>query len=116
MQCQNNLNLNNKWDIKQLMASLQQYWQQLVKVINGNLTFGSPANIDNISGAWIVFDVTAPSVDIVLTHNLGRIPVGYWIMNKNQYCDFQDGTTPWTRITISIQGSVAGTTGYVFVV
>jgi hypothetical protein len=102
--------------LSQIQTAIQKIWQQAAKAVNGNISFGnSTSGSANIAGKWIPF-TTVTGSDIILTHNLGYLPTGYIVMSKSGFCDFHDGTTPWTITTISIQASVAGVTGWVFVI
>lgn len=104
------------------MTSLTKAWQQLASVVNNNLSFGNPSlpliegGIDNIDGAWCAFNTGAGGVDIVLTHNLLRLPVGYIVMSLSGACSIYTGVGAWTDTTITLRGSVGGVTGYVFVI
>ena len=116
-----NLQINSGWNIQQLMVSLQKSWQQLAQVVNNNLSFGNPTlpliqgGVDNIKGRWVAFNFVSANTDTTFTHNLGYVPVGYVAMSKSAACDIYTGVAAWTDTTITLRGTVAGVTGYVFV-
>ncbi len=70
--------------IGSLFMMLQQFWQQLARVINGNIEFGNPTSGPaNINGVWITTTTpAAANADFTVTHNLGRPAVGYILMQS----------------------------------
>jgi len=68
---------------------LLSMWWRLAKALNGRVDFGSPQGqsknqTGNIDGTWpgtlaAGYTITTPgaNVEFTVTHNLGRIPVGY---------------------------------------
>jgi hypothetical protein len=80
------------WNLTQFFQMLQKLWQQMSRIVNGQLSFGNGTTIDNISGNWLNFTTTGPNIDMLLTHNLGRVPVGYFIVQKSTNCDLYNGT------------------------
>lgn len=117
MKIQNLLPFQTKWSLSQLYKSLQQAWQNLAKVINYNISFGNPTSgPDNINGAWVNFVVAAANTDQTLTHNLGRLPVGYLPMTKSVACDVFTGTVPATTTQITLQGTTTGANVELFII
>jgi hypothetical protein len=95
---------------------LKNVYQNLVTVINGNIGFGDGTNADNISGAWAtVITPGTPNTDFVITHNLGRVPVGYLIMIKNAAVDVYTGSTGATKTQITLRATVASVTIKLFI-
>jgi hypothetical protein len=76
--------------------NFQKLWQQLAKVVNGNIEFGNPTSGPaNIRGVWVsVTTPGPPNTDFTITHNLGRPAVGYWIMQSNGAADIYTSPTP----------------------
>jgi hypothetical protein len=72
-----------------LGARLRQLWEQLAKIINGNIEFGSPLGGSiNIDGVWN--SATTPGVantDFTVIHNLGRTVVNFAPATKSAACD-----------------------------
>lgn len=97
-----------------MMASM---WQNLAIVVNGNLTFGDGTQIDNINGAWInTIAPVAPNTDFIVSHNLNRIPVGYWVMLKDRACDVYTGSVPATLTQLTLRATVASAVLRIFVI
>lgn len=84
---------NVMWD------RLKQLYEQLARVINGGVEFGSPTGGPvNVSGVWDSRTTPpVPNTDFIVTHNLGRVCVGYVIMTKDQGCDIY--TSPTLNLT-----------------
>ena len=106
-----------KWNLKQAWTALLHIWQQTAKIVNNHISFGSPAtNPDNIDGKWVPFNTgVTPNTDFTVTHNLGRLPVGYLVMNKNAACDIYTGSVAATITQLTLRGTVAGVTGQLFI-
>jgi len=98
---------------------LRRLWEQLARVINGQLSFGDGVNGDNIDGKW--FTVVSPGVantDFTITHNLQRDAVGYIIMAKDGACDVYTSPTVNTDPThkIILRATTTGVTLTLFIV
>jgi hypothetical protein len=108
---------SSNWNLRQAWASLQRIWEQLVKTVNNHISYGNPlSGADNIDGKWVAFAVPAPNVDFTLTHNLGRVPVGYIVMSKSAACDIYTGSAPGTITQITLRGTVGGGKGELFII
>lgn len=83
-----------------LVAEIKETLRLLVAAVNGRLTF-----TENIS-CRIVEVVSGPSdgEDFTVTHNLGRIPVTYFV-NITEDSIVYDGTdrTEWTDETMTLR-------------
>lgn len=87
---------------------LQKSWRNLTTLINNKIGFGDGTNHDNIDGVWAnVVAPVAPNTDFVVTHNLGRVPVGYWVMQKDRACDVYTGSVAATSSQITLRATVA---------
>jgi len=95
---------------------LQKVYRNLVLVINGNIGFGDGTHADNINGSWVSVTFASANTDTTITHNLGRIPVGYIVMTKSQACDVYTGSVSATKSQITLRGTVAGTTVTLFII
>jgi hypothetical protein len=99
------------------VTMLRSVYQNLVNVINGNLGFGDGTNADNINGVWInVVAPVAPNTDFTVTHNLNRLPVGYWPMQKDRACDVYTGSVAATQTQLTLRATVASAVLRLFVV
>lgn len=101
--------------VKTFASMIQKVHQQLVRVINGKIGYGDGTTSDNIDGAWVGATFALMNTDLTLTHNLGRIPVGFHVVSKTASCDIFNGTVGWTKTQITLQSSVAGVTVKLFV-
>ena len=82
---------------------------------NGNgilIRVGSNANPFGLTNFWV-----GNNVDTIITHNLIRVPIGYYVTKKTKSCDVFDGTLTATDTTITLQctqGLTADTVIYIF--
>ena len=99
------------------VAMIRKIYQNLTDVINGKLGFGDGTNRDNIDGSWInVVAPAAPNTDFTVNHNLGRIPVGYWIMIKDRAVDVYTGSVASTKTALTLRATVASAVIRLFVI
>ena len=96
---------------------LAKMWRNLASlVVNGHLGFGDGTNRDNIDGAWA--NVVSPGVantDLTITHNLGRVPVGYLVMAKNATTDVYTGSVAPTTSQITLRFTGVGVSVRLFI-
>lgn len=105
-----------KWNLSKFATMLRKLWTQLAKVVNHGISFGNPTSgADNISGAWFIFTTPAPNTDFVITHNFGRVPVGYLVMTKSASVDIYTGSVPSDDTTITLRATVAGVVVSMFI-
>lgn len=103
-------------DFNAFYKGFKRVWEQAARVINGGLSFGAGTTKDNIDGAWVTAVTPgAPNTDFVVTHNLGRIPVGYIVMSKSAACDVYTGSVGATATQLTLRGTVAGVTVTLFI-
>jgi len=73
---------------------------------------GTHANPHGLANAW-----TGNNTDTIVTHNLGRVPIGYYVTKKTVSCDVYDGTVLPDESTIVLKntaGLTADTVLYIF--
>jgi hypothetical protein len=88
--------------------AILRVWQLLAQVINGNVSFGNGTASDNVSGVWATAaDTGLANTDFTITHNLGRIPVGYLIMTSNIATDIYTGSVAATTTQITLRSSAS---------
>lgn len=95
-------------------------WDEIQRIINGNLGIGSPTGPDNgnLNGNWSGSPFAtpgAPDTEFAVTHNLNRIPVGYWVVRQDKAASFYDSGTAWTTTKIFLKCSVATVTISIYV-
>jgi hypothetical protein len=96
---------------------IKNVYQNFSQVVNGSLGFGDGTNPDNISGSWInVTAPVAPNTDFTVNHNLGRIPVGYWAMQKDRACDVYTGSIAATSTALTLRATVASAVLRLFII
>src|SRR5208282_6099789 len=95
--------------LQSFVSMLQKILQRWAVIINGNLSFGDGVESDNISGAWVsVSTPGTPNTDFTVTHNLGRIPVGYLPMSKAAATDVYTGSVPATATQLTLRATATG--------
>lgn len=115
MRAQSTLELSGVTD--KVWQMMRRIYEQIARVVNGNISFGDGTSPDNVSGTWLSTTTPGtPGTDFTLTHNLGRVPVGYWIMQKAVAVDIYDGSTPATETDITLQATVGTVAIRIFVV
>src|SRR6266481_2777881 len=103
--------------LSDFVQMLKTVYQNFIQVLNGNIGFGDGTIPDNISGSWInVVAPVAPNTDFTVNHNLQRLPVGYWIMQKDRACDVYTGSVAATSSQLTLRASVASAVLRLFIV
>jgi hypothetical protein len=95
--------------------------QNLARILSGNVSYGSATvNTDlskNINGCWaLVANSGTANTTFSVTHELGRIPIGFHVMRNNTAGVVFDSGTAWTATTISLKCSAANATLTLFLV
>jgi hypothetical protein len=101
------LNLVEDPKVRAALISMHSHY---IRAINGRLDFGSPqgqskGNTGNIDGVWPGtlaggYTITTPgaNVEFTVTHNLGRIPIGYDIRSIDAAAHVYDSRKSlWTK-------------------
>jgi hypothetical protein len=72
---------------------------------------GSNANPFGLSNSW-----AGTNVNTTIVHNLGRVPIGYFITKKTGACDVYDGSIVATKsnITLKTTDGTQDTVIYIF--
>jgi len=96
--------------------TLQKVYRNFTSVVNGKIGYGDGTNSDNIDGVWKTVTFPTANTNLTITHNLGRIPVGYHVMTKSAATDIFNGTLPSTSTQITLQSTQAGVTISFFIV
>lgn len=84
--------------------TLNKLYQQMARVINGQLGFGDGSQLDNMAGAWAnVTSSVATGTEFAITHNLGYVPIGYLVFTQNKPASFYLGSSAWTTTQIFLK-------------
>src|SRR6266404_8746556 len=103
--------------LSDFVQMLKTVYQNFIQVLNGNIGFGDGTIPDNINGSWInVVAPVAPNTDFTVNHNLGRLPVGYWIMQKDRATDVYTGSVAATATQLTLRATVASAVLRIFII
>jgi hypothetical protein len=73
--------------------------EEVARVVNGNLAFGSPSSgTQNITGFW--FQGTTPpsaGTQFVVNHGLGYVPTGWLLFSISAPARLYRGSSTWTQ-------------------
>lgn len=106
-----------KKSLQNFVQMIKTIYQNYSQAFNGQIGFGDGTNLDNINGSWInVTAPVAPNTDFTVTHNLGRVPSGYWIMEKDRACDVYTGSVAPTSTQLTLRATVASAVLRLFIV
>jgi len=104
-----------KRSLTQFGGVIQKVYRNLIQVVNGRIGYGDGVHSDNIDGIWVSVTFALANTDTLITHNLGRLPVGYHVMTKSASCDVYTGGVASTDTQITLRGTVAGVTVNLFI-
>lgn len=88
-----------------LAVVVTRFLKLLVTQFNGNVQFTQ--NIK--SSSLLTAKFTAANTDLVITHDLGQLPVGYLVVGLSAAMVVYTGSVAWTSNTICLRSSVVGT-------
>lgn len=111
----------NQIEDPKVRSALIAMHSHYIRAINGRLDFGSPQGqskgiTGNIDGTWPGtlaggYMITTPGVantEFIVTHNLGRIPVGYDIRSIDAAALVYDSNKNlWTKTTMRLKCNTA---------
>lgn len=94
--------------LQKFILSYRRLYEQMANVINGRISFGDGEDADNIDGVWANETApAAPNTDFTVTHNMGRVPVGYLVTQSDRAVLVYDGSVPATTTEITLRADVA---------
>lgn len=103
-------------ELKRFAFMLRKLYEQLARVFNGSIGFGDGTHSDNISGAWAaVADTGGANTNFTVTHNLGRLPVGYILMKADRAVSIYTGSVAATTTQLTLKANVANAAVSLFV-
>lgn len=87
---------------------IRKLYEQLVRIVNGQLSFGNGLTPDNIAGVWAaIADTGLANTNFTFTHNLLYVPTGFIVINQSVAGVIYQGSVAWTKTTITLRCSVA---------
>jgi len=102
-------NLTTIKDPQEFMRHGSQAIGAAVDTINGGLEFDSNLNTSSVSVTF-----TAANTDTMVTHGLGKVPVGYLKSKASANCNIFDGTKSATDTVIYLQSTAPATVTLIF--
>jgi len=110
-------------------SHLREIREDLARAVNGKLTFGSPQDqaqkqLGNLDGVWpgtlaVGYTVTtpgAPNTEFTVTHNLGRVPIGYDVKSLDAAAIIYDSRKAlWTPTQMFLKCNAASVNLVLFV-
>jgi len=88
-------------------GTLRRLYETLAKTVNGQISFGDGTHRENIDGNWV--SVTTPgtaNTDFTVNHALGRVPVGYIVVDKAAAVDVYTGSVGATKTQLTLRATV----------
>ena len=81
-------------------------------VINGRLTFGDGTDTGNFEAVWLKDQVTnaTPDTDTSYSHNIGRTPIGLFVLKRDKAGVIYAGSGAWTSTALTLRSNVASVT------
>jgi hypothetical protein len=103
--------------ITKLISTLRDELQRIYNAINGGLSLGDGANLENIYGTWanVTFSGT-PGTELTVNHNNGRVPAGYLILYTDRAGTIYKGATTWTDKLIYLKSDTASLQARILIV
>lgn len=91
-------------EISQVARFTTLFIENATNVINGNIEFG-----DNIKSQKVSVVFSTANVEVQVSHGLGRVAQGYFLVGSTVAMSLYDGTTSNTAVNLYLKSSVAGT-------
>jgi len=94
----------------------QKAWQLLANGLNGHISFGDGSKTGNLDGVWVsVTSNILVDTDFTVTHNLGRLPIGWLVFNQDKAASVYKGSVTWTSSQMTLKASSASVSLLLFV-
>lgn len=101
---------------QQLVGQIDSAMRELAAAVNGNLGLGDGTNDDNLVGTWLTYNTNGSAgTEDTLTHNLGVIPVGFFLIVPPTSGVINKGSTAWTTSAIYLTCTAASQTATLYV-
>lgn len=96
---------------------IRKLYEQLVRIVNGQLSFGNGSTPDNIAGVWAhVPDTGTANTDFTITHNLLYLPQGWLLVSQTKAGVLYLGSVAATKTQITLRCSVANDDILIFII
>jgi|GEM_PF-3135147 len=92
----------NVVDFESLKRWVSVWAGDITGQVNGGLDFNN-----NIFCKIITYSFTQVNAEVILNHNLGKIPIGYILVKSGAVNTLCSGSTAWTTTTISLKSTTA---------
>ena len=104
-------------DAAAVNKQIRLIWEEISRVVNGLIWFGSVADgRQNMDG--VTLNTNTPGgadTNFTLTHNLGRVPVGFIVVNQDKGAVTYRGTVTWTETQLTLKCNTATVNLTIFV-
>lgn len=87
-------------DVQRFVTAFQT---QVQDAVNGNLTFG-----ENIKAQIVSVDFTAANAQTQVSHTLGKVPGGYFLVGASAAMSLYNGTSANTTELLYIRSTAVG--------
>jgi hypothetical protein len=97
---------------------LNNAYQDVGNVVNGNISFGTPSDPGsaNVEGFWYTgVTPSSANTEFAVTHNLGRVPTGFLVFSVDQAGILYRSVTTWTEQQIFLKSNVSSMNVVVFI-
>lgn len=96
---------------KDLENNIDKLFAVLAEVLDSGLTFDDNSSINRKS----ITTSGTPDTEAAVSHNLKRVPVGYFVVGRDKAGVIYNGTTAWTTTNIYLRSNVATVTATVII-
>lgn len=97
--------------LKKFYDVIRDVYEKLATAFNGRIGFGDGTVPDNIDGVWVLALTVAGNFTI--THNLGRIPAGWFMVKKDGFEDVKFISSTKTQLTLAGQNGGVNATFFI---
>ena len=88
---------------KEQVRFISIFFDQLVRILNNGLTFA-----DNFDLKTVNVSFSSAVTNQAISHNLGRVPIGYIVIRRSANLSVWDGTSPFTSSYFYLASDAAG--------
>lgn len=98
------------WNIEQVNSTPER-WKFLTIFLKSVFNVLNKGIIpsENFDSSEISITFSSAGSDVTVAHSLGRIPSGYWVINRTAGFVIYDGSIDWTDEDITLRATALGT-------